>query len=110
MALLRAFGTTVLSTTNDFDLFTSQTGLKHYSTFIFLHNLVVDSIVSITVQVFDPNPTAELRNYDFQEFRGVQGVPALYSPFVPSEGGYNIIAKRSSSSPITLTWSRFEAI
>lgn len=109
MTLGRVFGSELLNDTNPHDLFASETALKHYSTFVFLHNLVADSIVSITVQIFDPNATAQLRTYDFQEFKGVQGVPAIYSPFVPSEGGYKVIAQRSSSSNITVTWSRFEA-
>lgn len=112
MALTRVDGTITLTDTNETNLFAAQTDLKHYATAVYLNNMVDTptlSIVTIRVYGFDNNAVAE-RLWDFQEIKGAQQAPLFYVPMIQVEGGYRVSAQRSSSSNITITFDRFEAL
>ena len=89
------------------DLFASQTTLKHYSTWINFHNLLVGDSIEITVHVNDPQIATE-RVYTQFTVKDVQTKPAVFVPFLPTDS-YRIEAQKLTGTDREITWVRYES-
>ncbi len=62
----------------------TATGLKYYSGYVYLDNLVAGDSVDIIIYVNDPQAAA-LKIYDQWTYSGVQDVPAIFLVNVPTD-------------------------
>ena len=105
MALLEAIGSETLTTTSAVSLFSTQTLLRYYATKIDLTNMISTSI--ITIRIFDSVNAIE-KIYDTQIFTGVQDIPEVFIPFLPSSN-YRVSVQSvdADTTNITIPWSRY---
>lgn len=81
-------------------------GLKHYSSWIHLHNLQAGDSIQIRLYVLDPN-TPLIRKYLDVLVADLQTTPAFYIPWTPSRQ-YRLTVQRISGIDRNITWSRQE--
>ena len=105
MALLEANGSEALSDVDEEDLFATQTLLRYYATKVDLSNMIVTSI--ITIRIYDFVNGVE-KIYDTQIFTGVQDIPEVFIPFLPSSN-YRVSVQSVDADTINITipWSRY---
>ena len=105
MALIEVNGsiTSVLSTEQD--LFATQTPLRYYATKVDLTNMISTSV--ITIRIYDFVNGVE-KIYDTQIFTGVQDIPEVFIPFLPSLN-YRVSVQSIDAdvTSITIPWSRY---
>lgn len=89
------------------NLFSSQTTLQHYATWIFFFNLTAGDSIEITIYVEDAQASTE-RIYDQFIVSGVQDKPSVFIPFVPTES-YRVEAETISGTNRTINWVRYES-
>jgi len=89
------------------NLFASQTTLKHYSTWIFFHNLVSGDSIEITIHVNDPQDVTE-RIYDKFTVADAQSEPGVFIPFLPTDS-FRIEAQKLTGIDREITWVRYES-
>ena len=89
------------------NLFSSQTTLAHYATWVFTQAMVAADVIVITIYVNDEEGSAE-RIYDTVTISGVQTKPAVFIPFVPTNS-YRVTVERTSVAALTINWTRNES-
>jgi len=104
MALIETDGSLVgLASISETFLFAAQTLLRYYATKIDLTNMISTSV--ITIRIYD-NINATERIYDTQVFQGVQDIPEVFIPFLPSSN-YRVSVQSVNTNSITIPWSRY---
>lgn len=75
------------------NLFTSQTTLQHYATWVFLNSMGASDRVTLRVYIKDQQGATE-RLYFKATYQGVQGEPSVFIPYVPTNS-YRVTIQRN---------------
>ena len=102
---LQEFNGNITTTGAEQDLF-DITALRHYATWVNLHNLLNGDSVQIRVYILDPNASLQ-RKYIDVLISDAQSTPAFYIPWVPT-GRYRVTIQRISGTDRNITWCRKE--
>lgn len=95
-----------LVTSGVVDLFTSQTALKYYATYVYFQNVAASDSFEITIFVNDPQTSTE-RIYDQFTISGNISADAVFIPFLPTDS-YRVTAQKITGTDRALTWVRYE--
>lgn len=83
-----------------------NTADRHYSGWIFTHNMTAAETIVIKVYVYDQN-AATYRVWNTATLSGVQSDPAFFIPFVPTKR-HKVTIQRTGGSDKAYTWQRNE--
>ena len=102
---LSEFDGTILANSTEQDLFDILTGPRHFAATVYLHNLIAGNIATIRTYIFDTN-SGQQRQIDEETFAGVQTLPAIFLPFLPTTQ-YRVTVQLSGTTQ-NITWTRHE--
>ena len=105
MTLSEFNGTESISTPEK-DFFAVTTGPRHFSSTIYLNEMVAGDTFTIRVYVFDTNAGVE-RKYDEFTYFGSQPEPAVFIPFLPTTQ-YRVSGQKGETPSRNFTWTRYE--
>lgn len=89
------------------NLFASQTTLIHYSTKIFLEDMVANDKITIKVYDIDVNDSTE-KVYRTIKTVGVQDDPVVLVNWIQSSS-YRVTCQQTSGTNKTITWALYSA-
>ena len=92
------------------DLIATATGLKYYSGYAFLHNLVSGDSIEFVIYVYDPQSAVQ-RIYDKFTVTGVQTKPLAFIPNLPTQE-FKVTAEQKAEGAggfKTLTFVRYDS-
>lgn len=105
MALTESSGNVTMNGTEQ-NMFASQTTLKYYSTYVFLHNMASGDTITIKVYVQDKDATTE-RVYESRTVSDAQTKPAVFVPFLPTSS-YRVTCQQTAGTNRVINWARYE--
>lgn len=88
------------------NLFTSQTTLQHYATWVFLNSMGASDRVTLRVYIKDQQGATE-RLYFKATYQGVQGEPSVFIPYVPTNS-YRVTIQRNAGTITSANWARLD--
>jgi hypothetical protein len=107
MALTQTAGVSPTLDGTEQNLFSSQTTLKHYAMWAFLHTLGAGDTVIIRVYANDPQSSTE-RLYDEATYSGTQSSPAVYIPYIQTNS-FRVTVERTAGTVSTINFARIES-
>lgn len=105
MALAEDSGNVTMNGTEQ-NMFASQTDLKYYSSYVFLHNMASGDTIRIRVYVKDVDDAVE-RVYEDQTASDAQTVPAIFIPFLPTSS-YRVTCQQTAGTNRVVNWAKYE--
>lgn len=96
----------ILADGTEQNLFISQLGLKHFSTWLFTHNMLSGDVLVVREYTNDKNSGVE-RSYNEITITDSQISPGIFFPFVPTDS-YRVTIQQTAGTFRTYTWSRQE--